>query len=89
MLNQTPAYNYAGDASTYTSMNTPNYQGGFSPGPGYQSSPAYSQSPNPYMSAYGVNSPVYKVGQSPSYQGYQSPIYRATDNNPINLGGMN
>ena len=81
MIGNTPAANYGG-ASTYTTMNTPNYQGGFSPGPGYGASPGYTQSPNPYMSSYGADSPAYRVGQSPMYQGYQSPIYRVTDNVP-------
>lgn len=68
MMGNTPAYDY-GRASEYSQMNTPNYQGAFSPGPNNIGSPYYSAtSPNPYATPYASESPVYRAAQSPIYQ---------------------
>ena len=66
---------YLGGMSEYSQMNTPNYAGGFSPGPNTFGSPGY-QTPG-YMSSY-AQSPGYgRVGPSPIYG--QSPIYNASN----------
>lgn len=75
----TPAPNYGG-MSEYSSY-TPNYQGGFSPGPNNFGSPMYGTTPA-YMSPYGGTSPGYRATQSPIYNMHQSPIYQANDNVP-------